>query len=583
MKKLLLSVVAVVAVTISTNAQIIVRGVSPAPIVGNKAFTWADNWGQTPNFNIPGTFVQDTVVFVEDGSMGTNPQGNPVSQEGCNPLTNGSAVAGKIAMIYRNTCEFGTKAFNAQQAGAVGVIIVNRLPEVVGMGVGAQGANVTIPVVMITDFDGAAIKAQMLAGPVVMFLGNKQGILPNDLTMNNTTMLRAKSGAVVSQLAQNGTEFNFEVGGRVFNFGSANATGVALKATVTNPSNTVVYDNTVTIPSILAGDSVDVDPTSTFLLPPFSLASYPPGKYTLTYTLTSDSVDMDLADNAYTTKFLVTDSLFTYATVNDVTKLPENPSGFRPNPSGATFGSCIFIKDANASRVGIEGAYFSYSSSATDSINLQGEEITTTLYRWDDPFTDLSVAATFNNLVQVSAVQYYYPGDLQDSIVYAAFPNPVLLTDNDKYLLRVQTVKPLLFGGHDANSNYEHNINFYLQPISPTEVGGTYNAVGFGGDAINSVGGKVFNANELSLEETSTLFANVYPNPTTDKLFITLNVDEDASVEITDLSGKVVAIEKLDLTNGAGSFNVSKLAEGAYILNITTTSGYTKKASFIKK
>ena len=47
-------------------------------------------------------------MFAEDGTTGLNPQGNPISQEGCNPLIND--LTGKIAVIWRNTCEFGAKA-----------------------------------------------------------------------------------------------------------------------------------------------------------------------------------------------------------------------------------------------------------------------------------------------------------------------------------------------------------------------------------------------------------------------------------------------------------------------------------------
>ena len=89
-------------------------------------------------------------------------------------------LTGKIAVIYRNTCEFGTKALNAQNAGAVGVIIINRDPEVIEMGGGADGGSVTIPVVMISSTDGLTITNEMLGGPVVMFLGNKTGLYADD-------------------------------------------------------------------------------------------------------------------------------------------------------------------------------------------------------------------------------------------------------------------------------------------------------------------------------------------------------------------------------------------------------------------
>ncbi|MAO32958.1 MAG: hypothetical protein CL824_05570, partial [Crocinitomicaceae bacterium] len=100
--------------TLIAHSQVIFAVQSPSSIAGNYEFTWAPpsgGWG-TPDFNIPGTFVEDTLMFVDDGTTGTNPQGNPMSAEGCNPLVND--LTGKIAVIYRNTCEFGTKAMNAQ-------------------------------------------------------------------------------------------------------------------------------------------------------------------------------------------------------------------------------------------------------------------------------------------------------------------------------------------------------------------------------------------------------------------------------------------------------------------------------------
>ena len=83
MKKLLLSI-SVILTAAAANAQVIVAGVSPQSIVANYTNSWADpagGWG-TPDFNIPGTFVEDTIMLVDDGSTGTNAQGNPVSAEG---------------------------------------------------------------------------------------------------------------------------------------------------------------------------------------------------------------------------------------------------------------------------------------------------------------------------------------------------------------------------------------------------------------------------------------------------------------------------------------------------------------------
>ncbi|HNS42695.1 MAG TPA: hypothetical protein PKN22_08040, partial [Taishania sp.] len=157
MKKLILSLFIAGGVGFGFS-QMTVTGVSPASIVGNYTFSYGETtsgWGSTMNFSTPGVHVQGYLALVEDGTTGTNAQGHPISQEGCSPLTNGSSVTGKIAVVYRNTCEFGDKAKNAQDAGAIAVIVVNRDNEVIAMGGGTQGPNVTIPVVMLTSLDGA--------------------------------------------------------------------------------------------------------------------------------------------------------------------------------------------------------------------------------------------------------------------------------------------------------------------------------------------------------------------------------------------------------------------------------------------
>ena len=101
MKKILLSFL-IVSFAYFTNAQVIVAGVSPSNIVGNYANSWADPAGgdwTTPNFLIPNTYIQSTLIMSNDGSVGLNAQGNPVSAAACNPVINN--LNGKIAVIYR--------------------------------------------------------------------------------------------------------------------------------------------------------------------------------------------------------------------------------------------------------------------------------------------------------------------------------------------------------------------------------------------------------------------------------------------------------------------------------------------------
>lgn len=96
----------------------------------------------TSNFN-------GQVVVVNDGSAAPT--------QGCSASPAG-AYAGKIALVDRGTCGFELKTKNAQDAGAIAVIVANNTAGILNM---ADDPTITaiIPAVMISQADGAAIKA----------------------------------------------------------------------------------------------------------------------------------------------------------------------------------------------------------------------------------------------------------------------------------------------------------------------------------------------------------------------------------------------------------------------------------------
>jgi hypothetical protein len=582
MKKLLLTISAVV-LSATTYAQVIAAGISPQSIVANYTHTWADpgsGWG-TPDFNIPGTFVQDTLKIVDDGSTGTNAQGNPISAEGCNPLIND--LTGKIAVIFRNTCEFGVKALNAQNAGAVGVIIVNRNPgEVIAMGAGAQGANVTIPVVMLDLTDGLNLISTMANGPVVMFLGNKTGLFPNDGGISANAALLPRQGMIPSQLAQNGTEFNFDLGARVYNYGNQPQT-MSLNAKITNPSGATVYDNTVSNMAVAAGDSVDVDPSAANNLPNFSLASYPAGTYTLTYTVGLAVADDYVADNTLVSTFTVTDSMFSYAQADPTTGSPTGGNYYRPGTNNQTYSACQVLDNANASRLKATGIYFSATTSAASGVLLTGEEMALYLYKWEDPFTDLNDAnLAFNTLTEVANGFYYYPDDLQGQTVFGAYTTPVALEDNQRYLACVQTVNLNLYMGHENGTNLTWNEAYYLQPMAPNESDGTWYAAGFGSDIPSSVAIGVAD-NDVNVAELTTVAGKAFPNPANDVVTVAIEGEGTAQLTVTDVAGKVAMAASLNLAAGQDNVNIAGLTSGLYIFNVTLENGKTAQFNVVKK
>lgn len=86
--------------------------------------------------------------------------------DACTPITNASALAGKIAVIKRGNCNFSDKVMAAQNAGAVGVIIVNNaLGDPIVMG--GEGPDVTIPSLLIYQRDGDDIIDTLNTGTAI--------------------------------------------------------------------------------------------------------------------------------------------------------------------------------------------------------------------------------------------------------------------------------------------------------------------------------------------------------------------------------------------------------------------------------
>ncbi|MEO6949356.1 MAG: M36 family metallopeptidase [Ginsengibacter sp.] len=98
--------------------------------------------------------VTGDVILYQDNAAGD-------SHLGCGAPVN--TITGKIALIDRGNCAFAIKVKNAQTAGAKAVIIINNdaanPTEVIGMG--GDDNSITIPAVMISLQDGAAIKNQL--------------------------------------------------------------------------------------------------------------------------------------------------------------------------------------------------------------------------------------------------------------------------------------------------------------------------------------------------------------------------------------------------------------------------------------
>ncbi|MBZ0326204.1 MAG: T9SS type A sorting domain-containing protein [Altibacter sp.] len=87
-----------------------------------------------------------------------------------------------------------------------------------------------------------------------------------------------------------------------------------------------------------------------------------------------------------------------------------------------------------------------------------------------------------------------------------------------------------------------------------------------------------FKNDPLAVPENALHTISLYPNPTTDKLFLHSGAIPIEKLSVFDLSGQRI----LESTNTAHFIDVSNLAKGLYLLEITTPEGKTLQ-KFIKK
>jgi hypothetical protein len=102
------------------------------------------------------TGVSSTIVAALDGAG--------VTTDACEALTNGGTVSGNIALVDRGSCSFVTKVRNAQNAGAVGVIVANNAPgSPIAMGDDGTGGDISVSSVMVSEADGSTIRGGLPA------------------------------------------------------------------------------------------------------------------------------------------------------------------------------------------------------------------------------------------------------------------------------------------------------------------------------------------------------------------------------------------------------------------------------------
>ena len=125
------------------------------------------------------------VPLIAQLAIGRDSTDNPTL--GCAPLVNPEEVRGKIALIDRGDCLFQEKAYHAEQAGAVGVIICNPANDLLTMAAAEDRSDipVTIPAVLLRERDCTPLKQVIKAGGTVEVALQDNNLTPLDGSFDN--------------------------------------------------------------------------------------------------------------------------------------------------------------------------------------------------------------------------------------------------------------------------------------------------------------------------------------------------------------------------------------------------------------
>lgn len=116
-----------------------------------------------------------------------------VTSDACDkPLANASELAGNIAFIDRGSCLFVEKVKNAQEAGAVGVIIANNVSGAL-LTLGGSDPTISIPALGISQEAGKALKRAIKqagqSGFTVSATMQKKLLPPYNVALDNSVVI----------------------------------------------------------------------------------------------------------------------------------------------------------------------------------------------------------------------------------------------------------------------------------------------------------------------------------------------------------------------------------------------------------
>ncbi len=546
---------------------------SPSSIAGTKSFTTSnDGSGSSGAW---GGFASTL--------SGTLKYGPSSDSDGCAAFTSGY-FSGKIAVIWRGTCEFGFKALQAQNAGATAVVLINYIPGgPVPMGAGAYGSSVTIPVYMVSMADGMDIAYQLNTGTTVTLnVHNWASGYSNDLGFVPQGVSTSAYGAIpFSQLSASShpQAYQNKNGAFVANYGSHTATHVKLTSklnfTPTGSSTaSQIYADSVSLSgSFPQTDSIWALYGSAYNIPSVSGT----GKFDLNYKISSDSTDGFTGDNALTYSFYATDSVFSKGRYDLVNNKPVTTTYLGPASStNYIWGVPYYIANSGYA---IRNVQFSVTSSSAGFLLPGGDQVAIRVYKW----VDAATGPYHDSLMQNSELQLVGTGfkifdGSTDSVRetftvpigdYTGAPATVYLDASSWYVIAAELPSGYFLGcdggisGLPRTYGREHFDN-YFDAYNPVYIGSrtdqianptaAFNPISFGSIASKAVDSVVYSSQKGLIPALPfTVFAATPPVTGTWRPLTNTAPHSNAGVMLLLTDGTVLAKTTAGGSDGIGN------------------------------
>jgi hypothetical protein len=354
---------------------------------------------------------------------------------------------------------------------------------------------------------------------------------------------------------------DYEFGGEVYNFGINDQTNIVIDGSFVNGTSTIAY--TLSPGDLASGDTLTYSAQN-------SGFAYEVGTYEGTFNVTSDgegSSSPNFADNTVKRNFAITQNVYSQDGIGihpqNLLSLGSLGSNSFQTTTGTIFSTYYDLRSTDNTIVGIEIGIGSTTNAGTE---IQVSIIDTATF-----FADGSTAVIdVNGFEALSDYYVVSASDVSNGKVTVYFDQPITL-NSDGYFASVNTVPS------DQTNIRILDDQTVVQPnfASMINIPGDGSFTNGNALAIRLLTGTA------NLNESTQNSFEVYPNPASDLVNISLAESMNATVTVLDLSGKAIKTSTINGTSTA--LNTNDLISGVYFVQMIHGNNIMTKKLIIQK